>query len=113
MSNLLSFYQLLGADVEFREFYEDNVNRIKLPSDINITKYVAGSVVVFDLKKLEIEWIANIIYLIISLFLSLIYTTFRSYCGYWCLSCVHVCWYVEILVTLLGGVVVIVLIITF
>jgi len=39
-----------------KEYYSDPVNMQKLDTDIDITKYVAGGIVVFDLKTKKIKW---------------------------------------------------------
>eukprot|EP01080_Neovahlkampfia_damariscottae_P010387 gene10387-2916_t len=39
-----------------KEFYSDPVNMQKLDTDIDISKYVAGGIVVFDLETRKIKW---------------------------------------------------------
>jgi hypothetical protein len=39
-----------------KEFYSDPSNMQKLDTDIDITKYVAGGIVVFDLETMNIKW---------------------------------------------------------
>lgn len=44
-----------------RNEYSDPVRRKSLPLDIDISKYVAAGIVVFDLVKLDIKFIASIL----------------------------------------------------
>ena len=36
----------------------------RIPFDVEIEKYVAGALVVFDLEKLEIKWAVNILFVL-------------------------------------------------
>jgi hypothetical protein len=38
-----------------KEYYSESENLKKLDNDIDITKYVAGGLIVFDLKKMAIK----------------------------------------------------------
>eukprot|EP00003_Mantamonas_plastica_P018579 TRINITY_DN3036_c0_g1_i5.p1 TRINITY_DN3036_c0_g1~~TRINITY_DN3036_c0_g1_i5.p1 ORF type:complete len:586 (+),score=200.78 TRINITY_DN3036_c0_g1_i5:900-2657(+) len=55
-----------------REFYSDPANFARLNDDIDITKYVAGGLVVFDLETRTIKWSVH-------LDLTTLYTTYRAY----------------------------------
>lgn len=61
----------------------------KIPRDVDISKYVAGGVVVFDLQTLTIKWIANILYPQYYLLFSLIVLTSRSHHRYDQLSWIY------------------------
>lgn len=64
---------VVGASYFFdQEYYDKPENRMELGKDVDIAKYIAGAVVVFDLQLRKIKWVQH-------LDLSTDHTQFRAY----------------------------------